>query len=188
MTKLHSSLKQYSPILKKEAHLLKVAKIKNTLSQWDFAPDFQIQYQERFSGQSFFSKSYSFGITVPLWFWKQGSQASSSAAYKIAQEYRLDDTVQNLIVKIKNLKGKVSIGDKTLKYIKQVLSLKHKVLTILPEPLIWLIKLRFWIFLTCERSLYRVKTNFYSALKIYVKNLSQLETNLGFTVSDLENK
>ena len=42
--------------------------------------------------------------------------------------------------------------------------------------------------LDSERSLYRVRTGFYQSLKQYVSHLSELETQLGFTVSDLAMK
>ena len=99
LSELTSKLQNKSPTVKTQAYLLKEAKYKSSLSKWKYVPDFQLQYQQRISGVPEDSKSYSIGITFPLWFWKTGSERSAASSKLIAQEYHLTDTIQKMIAK-----------------------------------------------------------------------------------------
>lgn len=186
--KLISMLQSRSPKIKAEAHLLKSAEHKSSLSKWEYAPDFQLQYQQRIAGDPVDSKIYSIGITFPLWFWKKGSEASAASSMMIAQEYRVADTTQKLIAKVKDLKGKVQTGVKTLSIYETSLIPQAQGAYSSTRASYQASKTSFLDLLDSERSLYRVKTGFYQSLKLYVSHLSELETHLGFTVSDLEIK
>lgn len=188
LPELTSTLQGKSPIVKTQSHLLKEAEYKSSLSKWEYAPDFQLQYQQRISGDPEDSKIYSIGVTFPLWFWKKGSEASAASSRRIAQEYRLTDTTQKMIAKVKDLKGKVLTGVKTLKIYETSLIPQAQGAYNSTRGAYRANKTSFLDLLDSERSLYRVKTGFYQSLKQYVTHLSELETHLGFTVSDLSEK
>lgn len=185
LSDLNTTLRNNSPKLKKELHLLKAAETKSALSKWEFAPDFQFQYQQRIAGDPADSRIYSVGITIPLWFWKKGSEASAASSYRIAQEYRVTNTSQKLIAKVKDLKGKAKSGVKTLKIYKTSLIPQAQGAYNSTRAAYRANKTSFLDLLDSERSLYRVKTGFYQSLRLYVKNITQLESQLGFTVSNL---
>lgn len=183
--KLTPMLQERSPALKSELHLLDAAEWKGALGKWEFAPDFQFQFQQRIGGQPRDSQIYSIGMTFPLWFWKKGSEASAATSRRLAQEYRVKSKTLNLVAGVKNLKGRVVSGEKTLKIYKT---------SLIPQALgaynsaraaYRANKTSFLDLLDSERSLYRVKTGFYKSLRQYVESLSELESMLGFSVSNL---
>ncbi|MCB0414311.1 MAG: TolC family protein [Bdellovibrionales bacterium] len=184
-SELLNQLQASSPTLKTEVHKLKEVEYKSSLAKWEFAPDFQLQYQKRISGDPQDSSIFSVGITVPLWFWKKSSEASAASAKKLAQEYRLQDTGLKLVAQIKDLKGKVSTGAKTLKIYQTSLIPQAQGAYNSSRSAYQANKTSFLDLLDSERSLYRVKTGYYQSLKQYVATLSQLESQLGFEVSNL---
>lgn len=185
LPKLTSQLQDKSPTVKIQAHLLQEAKYKSSLSKWKYAPDFQLQYQQRISGLPEDSKSYSIGITLPLWFWKKGYEISAASSRLMAQEHRLTDTIQQMIAKVKDLKGKVLVGVKTLKIYETSLIPQAQGAYNSIRAAYRANKTSFLNLLDSERSLYRVRTSFYQSLKQYVSHLSELEARLGFIVSDV---
>lgn len=182
---LNTILRNNSPKLKKELHLLKAAETKSNLSKWEFAPDFQFQFQQRIAGKPSDSRIYSVGITIPLWLWKKRSEASAASSFRIAQEYRVTNISQKLIAKVKDLKGKVKSGAKILKIYKTGLIPQAQGAYNSTRAAYRANKTSFLDLLDSERSLYRVKTGFYQSLRLYVKNITQLESQLGITVSNL---
>ena len=185
LSDLNTTLRNNSPKLQKELHLLKAAETRSTLSKWEFMPDFQFQYQQRIGGTPIDSKIYSVGITFPLWFWKKGSEASAAFSYKIAQEYKVTSISQKLIAKVRDLKGRVKTGGKTLKIYKTALIPQAQSAYNSTRAAYRANKTSFLDLLDSERSLYRVKTGFYQSLRLYVKNITQLESLLGLKVSNL---
>lgn len=182
---LTQTLKVKSPNLLNQEMNLKESEAKQSLSKWEFAPDIQIQYQQRISGMPDDSKIYSIGITFPLWFWNKGSRASAATSKKIAQDFQLVEGTKNLLANIIDLSGKVKTEEKTLKIyetslIPQAQGAYHSTRSSYQAN-----KTSFLDLIDSERSLYRVKTGFYQSLKDYVMHLSQLESQLGFTVSNL---
>lgn len=183
--KLTPILQSQSPRLKSELHLLDAAEWKGALGKWEFAPDFQFQFQQRIGGQPNDSQIYSIGMTFPLWFWKKGSEASAATSRRLAQEYRVRSTTLGLIANVKTLKGRVVAGSKTLKVYKTSLIPQAQGAYNSARASYRANKTSFLDLLDSERSLYRVKTGFYRSLRQYVESLSQLEANLGFSVSNL---
>ena len=188
LPELTSTLQGKSPKLKAQTHLLKEIEYKSSLSKWEYAPDFHLQYQKRISGDPEDSEIYSIGVTFPLWFWKKGSEASAASSRRIAQEYRVTDTTQKLIARVKNLKGKVQTGVKTLNIYETSLIPQAQGAYNSIRAAYHANKTSFLDLLDSERSLYRVRTGFYQSLRQYVSHLSELETQLGFRVSDLESR
>ncbi len=185
---LTSMLQRKSPQIKAQKHLLKEAEYRSSLAKWEYAPDLQIQYQQRISGSPEDSRIYSIGITFPLWFWKKGSEASAASSMRMAQEFRTINTTQKLIAKVKDLKGKVQVGVKTLSIYKTSLIPQAQGAYNSIRGAYRANKTSFLDLLDSERSLFRVRAGFYKSLSQYVHYLSELEAQLGFTVSDLESK
>ena len=186
MPDLATSLQNNSTIIKGEVHMLKEAEYMSSLSKWEYAPDFQLQYQQRIAGEPEDSKIYSIGVTIPLWFWKKSSEASAASARRIAQEFKVTDMTQKLIAKVKDLNGKVKTGSQTLSIYETSLIPQAQGAYKSARAAYQANKTSFLDLLDSERSLYRVKTGFYQTLKQYVGHLSELETQLGFTVSNLD--
>ena len=188
LQQLTSTLENNSPTIKMQAHALKEAKYKSSLAKWEYMPDFQLQYQKRIAGKPSESKIYSVGITFPLWFWKKGFEASAASSKKLAREFMLADTIQKMIAKVKDLRGKVQSGVKTLNIYATSLIPQAEGAYNSSRASYRANKTSFLDLLDSERSLYRVRTGFFKSLRKYVHNLTQLETHLGFDVSDLEAK
>lgn len=179
-------LKDKSPKLKKQSYLLAEAETKSNLAKWGFAPDIQLQYQQRISGLPEKSKIFSVALSIPMWFWKKGAESSAASSLELAQSYRLQNQTNLLLAKVNDLKGRVSVGEKTLKIyttslIPQALGAYNS-----SKASYRASKTSFLYLLDSERSLFRVRTGYYHALKDYVSNLLELESELGFVVSDLD--
>ena len=125
------------------------------------------------------------GITIPLWFWNQYSNASAAISKKTAQEYRLNDLTLQLSAEAKDLLGKVKTGLKTLEIYKTSLLPQAQGAYNSSRSAYQANKTSFLDLLDSERSLYRVKTGYYKSLNQYVMYLSQLESLVGYEVSNL---
>ena len=179
-------LKSTSPKVKTELHLLKEAEFKSSLSKWEYAPDFQFQYQQAIAGAPKDSKIYSMAMTIPLWFWKKSSEAQVASSKRMAQESRVEETLQRLVAKLRGLKGKVETGVKTLNIYETSLIPQAQGAYHSTHGAYRANKTSFLDLLDSERSLYQVKTGFYKSLRQYVGYLTELETQLGFNVSNLD--
>ena len=179
-------LKKTSPKVKTEFHLLKEAEFKSSLSKWEYAPDFQFQYQQAIAGVPKDSKIYSIAMTIPLWFWKKNSEVQAASSKRMAQEFRVEETLQRLIAKVRDLKGKVKTGAKTLSIYETSLIPQAQGAYHSTHGAYRANKTSFLDLLDSERSLYRVKRGFYKSLRQYVGYLTELETQLGFGVSNLD--
>ena len=179
-------VKSNSPELEKEEYLLNAAETASDLAKWEFAPDIQLQYQERLSGQPEESRIYSVSLSFPMWFWKKGAESSAANSMKLAQSFKLQSKTDLLMAKVIDLKGRVEVGEKTLKIFKT---------SLIPQALgaynsskasYRANKTSFLDLLDSERSLFKIRTSFYGALKDFVSDLVELESELGLVVSDLE--
>jgi len=188
MPELSSKVQKHSSKIKIQSQRFKEAEYQFQLATWEFAPDFQLQYQHRISGVPEDSRIYSIAMTFPLWFWKKNSEVSGASSRKTAQEFKLTDTLQKTVAKIRDLKGKTETGLKVLNVYETSLIPQAQGAFSSTRAAYRANKTSFLDLLESERTLYRVKTGFYRALKQYVISLSQLETLLGFTVSDFDTK
>ncbi len=184
--KMDELLREKSPRIQSQVYKLEEAKEKSALSKWEFAPDIQLQYQKRLSGQPEDSEIFSVGLEIPLWFWNKGAKASAARSQKTAQEYRLKSEINRLLTRIKDLKGKVNVGTKTLKIYRTSLIPQAQGAFNSSKAAYRANKTTFLDLLDSERSLFRVKMGFYQSLQQFVENLTALEAELGFSVSDIE--
>ena len=182
---LESNLKKNSPILKQEFHLLEAAKAKSSLSKWNFMPDVHLQYQKGISGKPIDSEIYSISLNFPLWFWSKKSEISAAFSKEMAQEHKFSQLSQELIAKARDLEGRVRSGLKTLRIYETSLIPQAQGAYNSIRAAYRANKTSFLDILDSERSLYKVKTGFYRSLSIYVKNITQLESELGSSISTL---
>lgn len=185
VSEVEAKLERSSPRIRAENQMLLEADYARKLAQWEFAPDFQLQYQQRISGEPTDSKIYSVGMTVPLWFWKKSSEATAASAKKMAREYQLQDVKQKAMALVNDLKGKVDTGLKTLKIYETSLIPQAQGAYNSSRAAYRANKTSFLDLLDSERSLYRVKTGFFKALRQYVDQLGELESQLGENISNL---
>jgi|TARA_B100000749_G_scaffold280077_2_gene274671 cobalt-zinc-cadmium efflux system outer membrane protein len=185
LEKLSQALQEKSPNLQSEIHKLEEAETKSSLSKWEYAPDFQLQYQKRMSGLPEDSDIFMVQMSVPLWFWKKGSEASAASSRKMAQENRLRSRTDNLVAKIQDLQGKVETGAKTLKIYKTSLIPQAQGAYNSSKAAYRANKTSFLDLLDSERSLFKVRTGYYRSLQMYVSHLATLEAELGFEVSNI---
>lgn len=188
LKELNNVLQEKSPSIQVEKHKLKEREGMQSLSRWEFAPDFQLQYQKRVSGDAQDLEMYMASMSIPLWFWKKTSEASSANAKKMAQEHKLSDVVQKQTAKIKDLKSKVMTGEKTLKIYETSLIPQALASYNSSRAAYQANKTSFLDLLDSERSLYRVRTGYYQSLKQHVENLGQLEAQMGLSLSDIAMK
>ena len=185
------ALKDSSPVLKKEAKLEEAASYRRRLAKWGFAPDFHIQYRRHIKGRAgaplmMEGDSFSFGMSLPLYFWKQSAKAGAAEAYEIAQELKAEDAERALAARVKDLKNQALAGAKILKIYQTGLIPQAKGAYRSARAAYRADKIPFLSLLDSERALYQSQEEFYLSLKDFVQALVRLESGLGFVVSDIE--
>jgi cobalt-zinc-cadmium efflux system outer membrane protein len=167
-----------------QKHKLAEAKSRSAMAKWEYAPDFQLQYQKRISGLPEDSETVTATMSFPLWYWRKSSEADFAAVREIAQEYRYQSEMESLMATIIDLKGKVLVGQQTLDIYKTSLIPQAEAAYNSSKAAYRASKTSFLDLLDSERSLFRVKTGYYQALQNYIGDLVALEAELGFGLSD----
>ncbi len=189
LTKFDQQLRNFvednSPVLKVQEKKLKAAKVKRSLAKWEFAPDFSVQYQERVSGLPEDSKIVSFNATIPLWFWKNSAESSHASAKANAEEYRYKDMSLKVIAKFKSLKARIEKTDRTLVIYKTTLMPQAEGAYRSTSSAYKAGKTSFLNLLDSERSLYKVKQDYYKSLAAFVKDITEMESLIGQSISNL---
>jgi cobalt-zinc-cadmium efflux system outer membrane protein len=176
-----------SPVVKEELFKLDAANSQSELSDWEYAPNLQMSYQKRVRGYPKDSEMWSIGISVPLWAWKQNGNSRAAAQFKQAQSHKVDETLQQIVARVKNRKQRVESAFKTLKIYQTSLIPQAEGAYSSARSAYAASKTSFLDLLDSERSLLRVKAGYYRTLSQYVADLCQLETDLGISVSNLTN-
>ncbi len=174
-----------SPYISIQEFQLEVARLEKNSSLSDMGPDFQIQYQERYSGLPENSSIFSINASIPLWFWSDVSKVSSKRARYQAEKNRLSQKA----LELKALK--ISL-EKKIQLMKQSLVIYQTTMLPQAEGVFSTTKksysagaLSFLDLLDAERSLIRVKTEFFEELAKYVRLIVQYETIFGVSISNL---
>lgn len=183
--KIDSSIKESSPALKAQEKMMQAAQYKRSLAKWEFAPDFNVQYQERISGLPEDSKIISFNASIPLWFWRNSSEASFASARANAEESRYKDMTFKLAAQFKAVKTRIINNNKTLKIYKTTLVPQAEGAYRSTREAYKSGKTSFLDLLDSERSLYQVKEAYYRTLANFVKDVSLMESVLGKSISNL---
>lgn len=182
---LRGFVEKNSPVLKVQEKKLKAAKLKRSLAKWEFAPDFNVQYQERVSGLPEDSRIVSFNATIPLWFWKNSAESSHASAKANAEEYRYKDMSLKVIAKFKSLKARIEKTDRTLVIYKTTLMPQAEGAYRSTRAAYKAGKTSFLNLLDSERSLYKVKQDYYKSLAAFVKDITEMESLIGQSISNL---
>jgi len=190
LEKINAQIKSYldenAPAIEIKKRQFESAKFDRKLAKWDFAPDFGVQYQQRISGFPEDSKIVSINATIPLWFWKNSANASRASAKANAMEYKYRDTELKLIAKFRSLKSKIEKANKTLIIYKTTLMPQADGAYRSTRSAYKAGKTNFLNLLDSERSLYKVKQNYYKSLVNIVKDITEIETLIGGSISSLK--
>lgn len=188
ISELKQLLEDKSPQIKAEQHRLNSMKKESSLAKWEFAPDFQLQYQKRFEGQPEDAEVFMVNMSIPLWFWKKGSEASAASSKALAQEYKLRQEVDDTLAEVQSLLTKIRNNQKSLAIHKTSLIPQAQGAYNSSKAAYRANKSGFLDLLDSERSLYRVRNSYYQSLSMFVNNLVKLESLLGFSVSSFEER
>ncbi len=183
--KIQSYISVNSPAIKIQKDKLNAAVIDQKASKWEFAPDFQVQYQQRISGFPENSKIISINASIPLWFWKNSANASQKSAKANAVSYRYQNMVLNWTAKFKTLKSRIEKTNKTLTIYATTLMPQADGAYRSTRSAYKAGKTSFLNLLDSERSLYKIKQNYYKSLTHLIVDITAMETLIGESISNL---
>jgi outer membrane protein TolC len=182
---ISQQISKTSPLLIAQEKKLEASNIKKSLAKWDFAPDFNLQYQKRISGFPEDSSIFSINATIPLWFWKDSANASAASAKASAEEYRHKNLQLKFVEDLKSLKVRIMKANKMLLIYKTTLMPQAESSYRSSRSAYKAGSASFLDLLDAERSLYSVKQSYYKALTFFVRDVVEAETILGTSISNL---
>ena len=165
--------------VKSALNLYNESRMNNKLSKWDLAPDFDLRYQKRISGDPDDSEIFTVGVTIPLWFWKNKATIDRSKYLEKAREEMLVAEERKAEVDIRSLKDKIDVKVKTLivyetSLIPQALGAFNSTKSAYRAN-----KAGFSDLLDSEKLLYNIKQNYYRTLSAYIDDVTSFEVALG---------
>ena len=184
-SEIKKQLSETSPTLIAQAKKYESRRIAKNLAKWEFAPDFNIQYQQRMSGLPEDSNIFSISATIPLWFWKNSANASMASARANAEEYKHKNLSLKLVENLKSLKIRIEKANKALIVYKTTLMPQAEGAYRTSKSAYKAGSASFLDLLDAERSLYSVKQSYYKALTYFVRDIVEAETILGASISNL---
>jgi len=161
------------------------SKLQKQLTDWDYAPDFNLKYQDRLSGEPEESRSISLEMSVPIWFWGKTSAQREAAHRTYAKKFEVDSAIQESQTKAQELYSKVKSQKELLEIMNTGLVPQAQTSYSTSLDSYKANKSSFLDLLDAERSLLKVKIAYYRMVSLYVENLTALESALGRAVSDL---
>lgn len=161
------------------------AKLQSKLAAWDYAPDFTLRYQDRLSGEPEDSRSIALEMSVPLWFWGKTAAQRSSDHQTAAKKYEVDAVIQETKTKADELFSEVKSQQELLGIMDTALIPQAQTSYSSTLDAYKANKSNFLELLDSERSLLKVQIAYYRMMTQYIENVTDLETTLGKTVSDL---
>jgi len=174
-----------SHLIKQKQAEYETAKLQSKLAAWDYAPDFTLRYQDRLTGEPEDSRSIALEMSIPLWFWGKTAAQRSANHQAAAKKFEVDAIIQEtktkadeLFSKVKSQKELLAIMDSAL--IPQAQTSYSATLDAYKAN-----KSSFLELLDSERSLLKVQIAYYRMMTQYIENITDLETTLGKTVSEL---
>jgi cobalt-zinc-cadmium efflux system outer membrane protein len=182
---LDNKISQSSPALLAQKNKYEAMKIKRSLAKWEFAPDFNIQYQQRISGLPEDSNIFSINATIPLWFWSNSAESSRASAIANAEKYRHENLSLKLKENIKSLKIRIKKTNKALVVYTTTLMPQAEGAYRTSRSAYKAGKVSFLDLLDAERSLYSVKLAYYKALSHFARDVASAETLLGESISNI---
>lgn len=174
-----------SPHLSLQESKAEKARFEKNAALSGVAPNFQIQYQERYSGMPEDSSIFSVNASIPLWFWSDSAQVSSKKAKFQAEQSRLSQKKLELRTLQMSLSKKIQLMKKSLVIYKTTLLPQAEGAFVTTRKAYSAGTLNFIDLLDAERSFIQVKNEFYSELVDFVRLIVQYETLFGVSISDL---
>lgn len=167
------------PAVKEKQKLRQAASSERALAAWAFAPDFQLRYQRRISGNPDNSHIVGVEMSIPLWFWGDSNRLSAARQAEQAAEKAVAHEQQSTLSELKILRAKLVSDHSLLKIFES--SLEPQALTSYNSATgaYRAGKISFTDFLESERSLLDVEIARYRTLTRYVENLARFEAVLG---------
>ena len=182
---INTQISKTSPVLIAQEKKFEASRIQKKLAKWEFAPDFNLQYQHRISGLPDDSNIFSISATVPLWFWKNSAQASAASARAFAEEYKHKNLSLKFVEDIKSLKVRIRKANKVLTIYRTTLMPQAEGAYRTSRSAYKAGSASFLDLLDAERSLYSVKQSYYKALTYFVRDVVEAETILGTSISNI---
>lgn len=182
---LEEKISQTSPALLAQKNKYEAMKLKRSLAKWEFAPDFNIQYQQRISGLPEDSNIFSINATIPLWFWSNSAEASRASALANAEKYKHQNLSLKLKENIKSLKIRIEKTNKALVVYKTTLMPQAEGAYRTSRSAYKAGTASFLDLLDAERSLYSVKLAYYKTLSHFARDIASAETLLGVSISNI---
>ena len=182
---LDKKISQNSPALLAQKNRVEAMEYKRSLAKWEFAPDFNIQYQQRISGLPEDSNIFSINATIPLWFWSDSAEASRASALANAEKYKHDNLSLKLKENIKSLKIRIEKANKALVVYTTTLMPQAEGAYRTSRSAYKAGKASFLDLLDAERSLYSVKLAYYKTLSHFARDIASAETLLGVSISNI---
>jgi len=176
---------QKSPKLVEKQLQIEEAGYRHSLAKWQYAPDFQLKYQGRISGDPKDARTVSLEMSVPLWFGGKAAGEKSTYLMKQSKESDLENTILILTSQIETQKSKVKNQSELLSIFKT--SLIPQAITSFESSMdaYKANNVTFLSLLDSERSLLKVQIAYYRTLTQYIESLTKLESALGYSVSKL---
>ena len=182
---LEKVLLNNSPLLQAQEKKYEAAKFKRKLAKWEFAPDFNVQYQQRMSGLPEDSKILSINATIPLWFWRKSAEASKASAQANSEEYKYKDLSLKFSSEFRGLKARIEKADKILIIYKTTFMPQARGAYRSTQSAYRAGKSSFLDLLDSERSLYTVQQKYYKILSSFVEDITKMESLIGKPISSL---
>ena len=181
----HDDIKPNSRFVQQKQAEYETAKLQAKLASWNYAPDFNLRYQDRISGEPEESRSIALEMSVPLWFWGKTAAQRSASHTETAKRFEVEAAIldtntgaDELYTKAKSQKELLDIMDTAL--IPQAQTSFSTTLDAYKAS-----KSTFLDLLDAERSLLKVQIAYYRMLTQYIENITALETTLNRTVAEL---
>ena len=185
LDRLSLSQLESAPYVNKMKHLAKAAEAENSLSGWNFAPDFKVMYQQRVAGAPENSHIVGVQLSVPLWFWGNSAESSAASARENAAKKEMMHSEHKTATDLRALKSKLLANFDLYEIfgsglIPQALSSYNSAMAAYRAN-----RISFNDYLDSERSLLKVKIARFRTLSQYISNLVEFEALLGKPISGL---
>lgn len=161
------------------------SKLRKRLADWDYAPDFNLRYQDKLSSEATEDRSISIEMSVPIWFWGKSATQREASHMISAKKFEVDAVIQESQTKVQELFSKVKSEKDLLDIMNTGLIPQAQTTYATSLDSYKANKSSFLDLLDAERSLLKVQIAYYRMLSQYVENLTALESTLGRTVSGL---
>jgi len=180
-----SAYRASSPGLRAREKDVESAVLATRLARWQFAPEFQVTYEQSFTDERPQERMIAMQMSVPLWFWGKSADSRAAAISHQQKEHELFAARQRTEAGVKTLLSRARNDFKMLEIIKTSLIPQATTSYEANHGAFKARRASFKELLESERSLLRVEVTYWRTLARYVESVAQLEAALGYAISDL---